>query len=431
MTDARRIRGMGVLATLREGVRVAIDSLRANKVRSGLTILGVAIGVLVVMAMAAVVQGLNDSFGEAISARGATTFYVFHAPVGGGGIQTGLEEEENEFMRNRPLDPAWAEDLARLPGIARATPLADLGQSGFRARAGEEEVTISLYAVNTAYLEIDGGDVVDGRWFTSVEDQRRAAVAVVDSQVAEDLFGGLDPIGRHLVIGRPGQRSSRFEIIGLYRRPPNVFSGLASHWVFVPFSAAMKELDVWERLVAFSVQPAEGVSLDRAIDLVRGRMRQIRGLKPGQDDDFNIITQEEFLELWNDLTGVLFVVMIALSGVGLLVGGVGVIGIMMISVTERTREIGLRKAVGARRRDLLLQFLVEAATLTALGGAIGMALGAGAVALVTGLTPIPASVPLWAIIAALAASILTGVGFGLYPAARGAALDPVDALRYE
>ena len=422
---------MGLLTTLREGLRVAFDSLNANKVRSGLTILGVAIGVLVVMAMAAVVQGMNDSFSEALSAGGITTFYVFHAPVGGGGISTGLEEEENEFFKNPPLDPAWAEELEDLPGIKRVSALADLGSAGFHATANGEDVRISLYAVGASYLEIDDGDVADGRWFTEVEDARRTAVAVIDSQVALDLFGGVDPIGKQITIGRPGNRNAQFEVIGIYKKPANVFASLASHWVFIPFPTAVKNLDLWSRLIAFTVQPDEGVPLEEAIDVVRGSMRQIRGLSPGQDDNFEIITQDEFIELWDKLTGVLFAVMVALSGVGLMVGGVGVIGIMMISVTERTREIGLRKAMGARRRDLLLQFLVEAATLTAVGGAIGMVLGGIVVSLVTRFTPIPASVPLWAIGVALAASIFTGVGFGLYPAARGATLDPVEALRYE
>ena len=422
---------MGLITTLREGLRVAFDSLSANKIRSGLTILGVAIGVLVVMAMAAVVQGINDSFSDALSAGGMTTFYVFHAPVGGGGISTGLEEEENEFFKNPPLDPVWTADLNDLPGIKRVSALADLGNMGFHASANGEDVRISLYAVGANYLEIDDGDVVDGRWFTEVEEARRTAVAVIDSQVALDLFAGVDPIGKKITIGRPGRRNAQFEVIGVYRKPANVFSSLASHWVFIPFPAATKNLDVWQRMIAYTVQPEEGVPLDHALDIVRGSMRQIRGLEPGEEDNFELITQDEFIELWDKLTGVLFAVMVALSGVGLMVGGIGVIGIMMISVTERTREIGLRKAMGARRRDLLLQFLVEAATLTAVGGAIGMVLGGVVVWLVTSFTPIPASVPLWAILVALGASIFTGVGFGLYPAARGATLDPVEALRYE
>jgi len=429
---APRLRGMGFFATIREGIRVAFDSLRANKVRSGLTILGVTIGVLVVMVIAAIVQGINDSFKDAISSRGVTTFWVFHAPVGGGGIQTGLEEEENEFMKNRPLDPRWVEELQRLPGIYKVSATADLSGWGYHARRGGQDVRISLYAVDASYLEIDAGDMVDGRWFTQVEDDRGTPVAVIDSAVALDLFEGRDPLQQDMVISRPGDpASARFRVIGVYRAPQNLFAGLNTHWVFVPFKATDKYLDIWSRLVAFTVRPEPGVPLDDALDVVRGRLRQLRGLGPGDEDDFHLITQDQVMDFWGKLTGVFFAVMVALSGVGLMVGGVGVIGIMMISVTERTREIGLRKAVGARRRDLLLQFLVEASTLTLVGGGTGLLLGGGIVWLVTHFTPVPASVPLWSVVVALLASILTGVGFGLYPAARGATLDPVEALRYE
>jgi putative ABC transport system permease protein len=423
---------MGVAATLREGVAVGFDSLRSNKVRSGLTILGVTIGVMVVMVMAAMVQGLNSSFKDVIAAAGPTTFYVWHAPAGGGGgVQTGLEEEESEFMKNPPLDPRSARELARLEVIRYATPGVDLSQMGYHAQAGEQDVRISLYGVDANYMEIDGGDLADGRFFTAIEEQRRRPVAVIDSATALDLYQGSDPLLKTLNLGRPGLRKSPFQSVGIYRPPKNLFAGLQSHYVFIPFSAAMKYMRVWDRMIWFTVRPHDGVTIDEALEAVRSRMRQLRGLGPGQADNFHMITQDQMMDFWDQLTGVFFAVMVALSGVGLLVGGVGVIGIMMISVTERTREIGLRKSMGARRRDLLWQFLVEAATLTLLGGAIGMAFGGLIVWAVASLTPVPASVPLWSVFAALLASILTGVGFGLYPAARGAGMDPVEALRYE
>jgi putative ABC transport system permease protein len=422
---------MGIWTTLKEGLVVALDSLRANKVRSGLTILGVTIGVMVVLIMAAIVQGVNESFRDIIASSGPTTFYVFHAPVGGGGINTGLEEEENAFMRNPPLDPSWVRELERLDVIRMVAPGADLGEWGFHARSGDSDVRISLYAVNSEYMEMDGGDLIDGRFFTAVEESRRRPVAVIDSATAADLFGGLDPLGRRFNVGMPGRRQAPFEVVGVYRPPDNLFMGFQSHYVLAPFGSLEKSVGIWDRMVYFLVKPHEGVELETALDAVRTRMRQLRGLDPGQDDNFNLITQDQVLDWWNDFTGIFFAVMVALSGVGLLVGGIGVIGIMMISVTERTREIGLRKSLGARRRDLLWQFLVEAATLTLLGGAIGMALGGLIVWVVASLTPVPASVPLWSIGVALLASIFTGVGFGLYPAARGAGLDPVEALRYE
>ena len=430
---------MRPLTALREGVRIALESLRANKVRSGLTILGVAIGVLVVMVMAAVIRGVDDSFEELISAQGVNTFYVSHAPAGGGGVQTGLEEEESEFMSNPPIPPGWAEEIDQLDGIEEAAPLADLSGAGYSARAGGRQVDVQLQAVASSWLEFNGGTVTGGRSFTRSEARRGRPVALVDSAVAEDLFGGLDPLSQRLRIsgGRVSaanggsEAGSPFEVIGTYRPPANLFAGLASHFTYVPFYAAWRYLDVWERLVFIVVRPEDSTPLPVALDRVRGKMRQLRGLRPGQDDNFALITQDEVLSIWNDLTSVLFTVMVALSSVGLLVGGVGVVGIMMISVTERTREIGLRKALGARRRDVLWQFLVEASTLTLIGGGVGLLLGGGIVAAVTRWTPIPASVPAWAVVAALGVAALTGVGFGLYPASRAARLDPVDALRYE
>ncbi len=421
--------------TLDEGIRIALSALRANKVRSGLTILGVTIGVLVVMLMAAVIQGVNESFTDAISSRGVTTFYVVHAPLGID-INTGYEDEESDFMKNPTLDPAWAHDLARLPEIQDVWEYADLSQSGFEARWGTERAEIALVAVTDSYLEFDNGDLIDGRWFTSTENYRARNVAVIDSAMALDVFQGRDPVGQDFLISSPGlgitgASDAPFRVVGVYRPPPNLFAGFATHYVFIPFPTAYKDLDIWDRLIGFAVRPNPGVTLEEALDAVETRMRELRGLSPGQESNFALITQDQVLELWNQLTGVLFTVMVALSSVGLMVGGVGVIGIMMISVTERTREIGLRKSMGARRRDILWQFLVEASTLTLLGGALGLVLGGGIVFGLNRWSPVPAEAPIWAIVAALAVSALTGIGFGLYPASRGARLDPVEALRYE
>ncbi|MCY3699824.1 MAG: ABC transporter permease [Gemmatimonadetes bacterium] len=428
---ASRRSGMGFVTTVTEGIAVAFDSLGANKVRSSLTILGVTIGVLVVMVMAAMITGINRSFSELVAPNGMTTFNIVHFDFSTIDFTAGpLDDAENDFFRNPPLQAEWAKEIARIPEIRSAAAVVDLAGSGYEASVGSERVEISLYGVDADYLEISSGDIISGRWFTQLEADRRAAVVVIDSATAVGLFGSRDPLGRDIRISRRSE-GSRLRVIGVYRPPANLFAGLATHYVWLPFATADKVLRVWDRQIALTVRPEAEADLETALDATRARMRQLRGLKPGEEDDFAFMTSDQILSLWGQLTGVLFAAMVGLSSIGLLVGGVGVIGIMMISVTERTREIGLRKAMGSRRRDIMWQFLVEAATLTLLGGATGMLIGGLLVWGVNQWTPLPAVVPLWSVAAALLASILTGVGFGLYPASRAASLDPIEALRHE
>ena len=426
---ARARGGMGFLSTVTEGIAVALDSIRANKVQSGLTILGVTIGVLVVMVMAALITGINRSFSEVIAPEGITTFWVAHAELPS--LQDATDPETGEdlaFLRNPPLRREWAEELQRIQGIRSVAPIVELW--GYDANSGSDRVRTSLSGVGSNYLEISGGDLVRGRWFTQPEADRRATVAVIDSATAVGLFGTRDPLGRDIRISR-GSENAKVRVIGIYRVPANLFAGLESHHVWMPFATADKLLRVRDRDFQFVVRPDPGTALESALDATRDRMRQLRRLRPGEEDNFAIITADQMMALWGRMTGALFAAMMGLSSIGLMVGGVGVIGIMMISVTERTREIGLRKAVGGRHRDIMWQFLVESATLTLLGAVTGMLMGGAIAWAVNGLTPLPAAVPLWSIVAALAAAILAGIGFGLYPASRAAGLDPIDALRYE
>ena len=426
----RRREGMGFLGTVTEGMAVAFDSLGANKVRSSLTILGVTIGVLVVMVMAAVITGINRSFEEIMAPEGVSTFWVAHFDFSSIEMTGPLDEGESGFFKNPPLDPDWTKELDRLPEIRSAAATVDLQGGGYEAFVGSDRVQISLYGVSSDYIEISGGGLVSGRWFTQSEADRRVPVTVIDSATAVGLFGNRDPLGRDIRIGR-GNEGAQVRVIGVYRPPANLFASFATHYVWLPFETADKLLTIWDRQISFIIRPEPDVPVQLAIDATHARLRQLRDLRPGEEDDFAIMTPDQMLDLWGSLTGVLFAAMVGLSSIGLMVGGVGVIGIMMISVTERTREIGLRKAMGGRRRDIMWQFLVEAATLTLLGGATGMLLGGGVVWLVNQWTPLTAVVPLWSIVAALAASILTGIGFGLYPASRAASLDPIEALRHE
>jgi putative ABC transport system permease protein len=276
------------------------------------------------------------------------------------------------------------------------------------------------------WIEVNGGDVYPGRSFTGMEDAALSRVAVVSPKFADQLFGSLDPIGRTVKIaGVP------FEIIGIYNQPPSLFGGSSPPIAVVPHSTFAKYVPHWRGWLQIAVSPAENATQQDAMDQVTALLRSMRNVKPGAPDNFALVTQDKILDTWNKVTGAFFAVMLGLSSIGLMVGGVGVVAIMMISVTERTREIGVRKALGATRREIMWQFLVEAATVTMVGGAFGMLIGGLVAFIVSHVTPIPAYVPLWSIVAALAGSALTGVGFGLYPAAKAAKLDPIEALRYE
>jgi putative ABC transport system permease protein len=415
---------------LQEGVTIALQALRQSKVRTGLTVLGVGIGVLVVVAMAAVIQGVNHSFDEIIEAAGPNTFYVTRAY--GVELSTGLEEEDPTWRRRPPIEPEFARELELVSTIENAYPGADLTWLSVTLRAGGNETRAAIVAVPPDFMQTDAGDIVAGRFYTKAEEEAGRPVAVIDSSAARDLFAPLDAVGRNFRIG-----NKQFKVIGVYKAPPNLFANIGDNRVFVPFSTARKYMlknvrwISFEDLVWLTVVAKPAVDIARAIDQVTGRLRVLRGLRPGDENNFDIVTQEAMQDLWNQLTAVLFAVMFALSSVGLMVGGIGVIAVMVVSVTERTREIGIRKALGATRRDIMWQFLVEAATLTTIGGALGLAAGGIVAWAVQRFTPVPAVIPLWSIVAAIVAAAFTGIVFGLFPAVRAARLDPVQALRYE
>jgi putative ABC transport system permease protein len=406
-----------------EGVGIALDSLRSNKLRAALTILGIAIGVMVVMVIAAMVSGINRGVADIFEQAGPRTFYVFRFFQGGVHVSDG-PDEMSPWRRNPPLTVEEADRLAALPSISLV--VLDEG-SGTSVEVGTRELaSVGVRGVGVDWLRVSGGDVFPGRSFTQMEYAAQARVVIPNQKLAEEMFGTLDPIGRRIKLaGVP------YEVIGVYTPPPDLFGEGNRPRAVIPHTTFDKYVPHFRGWMNFLVSPAPGVTVSHAIDDVTAQLRSVRGLRPGQENNFTVVTQDKLLETWDSVTGVFFLVMIALSSVGLLVGGVGVIAIMMISVTERTREIGVRKALGARRREILWQFLVEAATLTVVGGLVGMVVGGLVAFVVNNASPIPAVVPLWSVIVAILASILTGVGFGMYPAARAAKLDPVEALRYE
>ena len=414
---------MRLADSIQQNVVVAFDTLRASKLRSGLTILGVVIGVATVMAMASIVQGIRDQIMRTIEIAGPTTFYVVKVFS-----QTPINPDSPpRWVRVRPdLVSAEAERIALLPEIGYSAIWAQLfGRLEYR---GERTQQLVVIGADDRYQEIQGGGLYEGRWFTRAELSAGAAVAVLDREIAERIFGRIDPIDETVHIsGRP------MRVIGLYVPPENIFAPPGQEiGAIVPFRFADRSYTIDRTNALYiPVKPRPGVTVADAQAAVTVALREMRHLRPGDNDTFDLVTQDQILDTFNSLTGVFFLVMLALSAVALLVGGIGVMAIMMVSVTNRTREIGVRKALGATRRDILLQFLVEAATLTGLGGAIGILVGLGLGRAVTLLMDIDAFPPIGYTLVAVGVSVSIGVVFGLLPALRAARLDPIDALRYE
>jgi putative ABC transport system permease protein len=409
----------------RESVRMALDTLRTNKLRSALTILGIVIGVMTVITISSVINGLNTSVSNLVASFGTNVLWVFRFPVIG-------VRPTTEMLARKQLTYDDMLEMAKLPHVIAAS--ASLQYTNYQFNAGSVVAKFGQRKADNVSLEGDTPSnmtvydkvISKGRFFTENDQDRAADVTVLGSDVADELFGAVDPLGQDVIIA-----GRTFTVVGVFEKQKTAFGGGKNpndSYAYFPISTFHKlhpeVLDYW-----ISAKFDDQKNKDLVQDEITEMLRRRRKVPNEKEDNFAIFSSDSITKLWNQISGSLFALMFGLSAVGLMVGGVGVMNIMLVSVTERTREIGVRKAIGATKQIILMQFTLEAIVLCAVGGVVGIAAGS---VIGFGLHYLIASQisVLW-VMAAFLCSCAIGLVFGIYPAWKAANLDPIEALRYE
>jgi len=401
-----------------ESFRIAVSTLGAHKVRSLLTVLGTVIGVMSVVTIVSIIEGMNKYVSEKLIAEGSNTFYVDQF-----GLITDYEEYLKALKRKElTLDDARA--LERFsPSIEVAGAVATTSKEvRYRSRnAGG----VTILGADDGYESAQTMNVEAGRLLSREDVQRRQSVSVVGADIVDKLFSGIDPLGKEIRVG-----SHTFRIVGVGEKKGSLIGQSQDSYVMIPLSSFQKIFGS-RSPVTLVAKAKDQASLDLAEDEARAILRARRKVPFSEPDDFGMMSAETFMEMYRKFTSTAYLVTIGIAAISLVVGGIVIMNIMLVSVTERTREIGIRKAVGATSGEILTQFMIESLILSGSGGVVGVIFGVGLALLVAQVSPLPAAIRLWAIIMGLAVACGVGAFFGIYPAARAAKQDPIVALRYE
>jgi putative ABC transport system permease protein len=413
-----------------EEVLLALDTLRRNPLRSALTILGIVIGITTVITVSSVINGLNENVLGGIRELGSDTIIAYRFPW------ASLSRPPSEWFNRKELQAEWADDIARLPHVAAASPSMRIFEPHFGS--GTADVRRGAYRAKNVILQGNTpsiGQIFDlkvqyGRPFNETDTEHRSPVALLGYDTVRTLFPAspADSIGKEVTID--GQL---FSVIGTFEKRRQGISGGSNpedNIAIMPVTTLRKLYPNNKDYILF-IKASDPNRVSEAVEETRELLRRKRRLSNDKPDDFALFTSDYFLDLWNKISSLIFILMFAVASVGLLVGGIGVMNIMLVSVTERTREIGVRKAIGAKRSNILAQFLIEAVTLSAVGGVIGVIFGSGISLLMRYGAHLPAVLSFFWIVTALLMCAMIGIVFGVYPAWKAARLDPVEALRYE
>jgi len=404
-----------------EAVRIALQSLWANKLRSILTLLGVVIGVAAVIAVVTFVNGINGYVAEKIFNLGADVFIISKISPVITNIDQFLEGQKRKNLTMEDYDVV-AEACKHCVMIGAST-----FNSNGHVKYGEQSISDSwVRGLTPSMAAILDLDLAAGRWLNQNDENNRSYVAVIGTDIVDTLFPGVDPLDKEIRV-----EGQLYRVIGVGKKQGKTLGQSRDNYVAVPISTYLKQFGVHTSVRISGKANGVGIQLDSAIDEARAILRARRHDLPGRPDSFVAETNASFLSIWSNLSGTFFIAMVAIAAISLIVGGIVIMNIMLVSVTERTREVGIRKAMGARRDDVLLQFLIESGTMALVGGVFGVVFGIAVAKGITAIIGMPSAIKLWAVAAGLIVSASVGVFFGVYPARRAAMLDPIAALRFE